>query len=788
MSQIAPPRLLGARVARVEDPRFLLGRATYVGDMVLPRMVHASFVRSPFAHAKILGIDSAAALAMPGVKAVMTGADTVGRAMAMVCDSTLPDCPHSSYPALAIDRVRFVGEAVALIVADDRYLAEDAEDGVDVTYEPLPVVATIEDARREDAPRLHDGWKDNFFIRTAISAGDTDAAFAGAHGTVEFEVANRRHSGIPLECRGMIAEYDPVGRNLTLWTSTQIPHMVRSELANCLGMPENRIRVISPEVGGGFGPKSQLYPEEIAISLVAMQVGRPVKWIEDRREHMLSAFHAREQYHKMKVAYDADGTIRGVRAEVAVDVGAYSVYPWSAAMEPAMAMFIIPGPYRIQNYECEAVGLATNKCPFGAYRGVARSAACFSIERAMDQVAKALGMDRMEVRRRNLIRDEEFPYTSATGMLYDRASLIESLDKVIVEADYEGLKAKQAAAHKEGRFLGIGVATYIEQTAPPADKGLSMNFRWDSATVRMDPSGTVIVQLGTHSHGQGHETTMAQIVADQLAVPLADVRVLFGDTMSTPQGIGTFASRSAVVAGGAAHIAAGKVRDKILEHAAHLLELDAKDLELVGGHARPRGVPSKGLAIRDIARDSHYHPEKFPFGMDPLLEAVGTFDAGPGTYANSSQIILVEVDPDTGKVLILDYFIVEDCGQRINPTIVEGQIHGGIAQGIGGALMEELTYDSDGQLLTTTLLDYLLPSSTDIPFMTLSHLETPSLTSPNGIKGVGEGGAVAPYAIIASAVEDAILHLGEVVVNEVPLTPARVRGFVEMALAAGRGR
>ena len=781
MTSGAQPTLLGARVRRVEDPRFLLGRARYIEDIQVPRMIDAAFVRSPFAHAEIRSVDVTEALAVRGVMAIMHGRDFAGRVKPVVSDAITDGWQTSEFPPLAIDRVRFAGEAVAVVAADNRYLAEDGASLVDVDYEPLPPLASVEAALYPTAAPLHEGWKDNYFLKERLVSGNPKGAFADAYGVAEFEVITRRHNGIPMEGRGCIASYDSIERVLTLWSSTQIPHMLRSELAVCLGMPENRVRVIAPDVGGGFGPKSQLNPEEVAISLLAMEVGRPVRWIEDRREHMLACFHAREHYHSARVAYSEEGELVALSVEVTVDSGAYSVYPWTAAMDAAMSLFIMTGPYRIRNYECEAFAVATNKCPYGAYRGVARSATCLTIERAVDVVADALGMDPVEVRRRNLIRDDEFPYTSASGFVYDNASLIESLDKVCVEADYEGMRERQRRGREEGCLLGIGVVTFIEQTAPSADEGVPLNFRYDSAIVRLDPSGSVTVQLGTHSHGQGHETTMAQIVADQLTVPLDQIRVLYGDTQQTAQGIGTFASRSAVVAGGAAHIASGEVKDMLLERGAHLLEAAVEDVELVAGRVGVRGSGTRGLSVREVARATYYHPEMFPFGWSPLLEAAGTFDSGPGTYANSSQIALIELDAETGRVDILEYHIVEDCGRMINPTIVEGQVHGGVAQGIGGALFEELIYDDEGQLLTTSFMDYLVPGPTELPNFKVTHLETLSPTSPNGIKGMGEGGAIAPYAIIAAAVQDAIRPIGNVFVNELPLTPERVRGFVEQA-------
>jgi aerobic carbon-monoxide dehydrogenase large subunit len=792
MPEAQQPKLLGARVKRVEDPRFLTGRARYVDDIVRPRMLHAAFVRSTIAHAEITGVDSTAAAAHPGVRAVMDGRQMAERALPIVCNSLVPSWQETRYPALAADRVRFVGEAVAAVVADDRYVAEDASELVLVDYAPLPAVASIAEAIADGAPRLHDGWEDNFFVKRHFVGGDPDRAFAEAAGTLQLDLRSNRHSGIPLETRGCIAEYDDAEETLTLWTATQIPHLVRTGLADVLQMPENRIRVIAPDVGGGYGIKGHLFPEEIAVCVLAMEVGRPVKWIEDRREHLLASIHAREHEHRLEVAYTEDGTVLGLRARVYVDCGAYSVYPWTSTMDTGMALGILPGPYRIRHYECEAYSVTTNKCPLGPYRGVSRPAACFSIERAMDEVARATGLDPFEVRRRNLVRPDEFPYQSVTGLVYDSGSFHEALEEVCRQADLDGMRAEQERARAEGRLLGIGFACYTEQTAHTTNefikRGVPIIFGYDTATVRMDPSGKVAVYVSTHSHGQGHETTYAQIVADQLGLGLGDVKVFFGDTASAPYGHGTFASRSAVLAGGASHRAAGKVREMLVDFAAHELEADAADRELGDGEAFVRGAPGRGVKIADLARWAYHRPERLPPGMEPVIEAVASYDADPGTgtFANAAHLTLVEVDPDTGGVDLLRYAVVEDCGRMINPLVVDGQVHGGVAQGIGGALLEELVYDENAQLTTTTFLDYRLPGATDIPRISVSHLETLSPFTIEGIKGMGEGGAIAPGPALASAVEDALRPLGQVFVNELPLTPERVRRFAEQAGAAGR--
>ncbi|MGI9556387.1 MAG: xanthine dehydrogenase family protein molybdopterin-binding subunit, partial [Solirubrobacterales bacterium] len=789
----AQPKLMGARVKRVEDPRFLTGQGRFVDDFAPAGQRHIAFVRSTEAHADITAIDTSAAEQAEGVHEVIVGADLAGLTLPITCNSMYPSWQKTEFHALSPGRVRFAGEAVAAVIAEDRYLAEDAAELVEVSYEPLEPVPSIAAATREGAPRLHAGWEDNFYVKRHVSIGEPDDAFASAHGTLEVDLHTKRHSGIPIENRGVVAEYDRADEVLTLWTSTQIPHLVRTGLADFLQIPENRIRVIGPEVGGGFGIKAHLFPEEIAVAWIAMRSDRPVKWIEDRREHLLASIHAREHEHHLEVAYEDDGTVTAVRAKLFIDCGAYSVYPWTSTMDTGMALGILPGPYRIRHYECEAYSVTTNKCPLGPYRGVSRPQACFSIERAMDEVARALDMDPLDVRRKNTIQSDEFPYESITGLNYDSGSMAESLEKVLELSDYEGLREQQSEARAEGRYLGIGFSHYTEQMAHATQefikRGVPIVFGFDSATVRMDPSGKVLVNVSTHNHGQGHETTYAQVVADELAVPLEDVRVVFGDTSSAPYGHGTFASRSAVLAGGAAIKAAREVREMLVDFAAKELEASAADLEVGEGQISIKGSPQSSVAIADLARWAYWRPEKLPDGMQSAIEAVAAYDADPGTgtFTNAALIALVEVDPNTGGVKALGVWIVEDCGQMINPLVVDGQVHGGVAQGLGGALLEEMVYDEAGNMKTTTLLDYRLPGSTDIPHIEVDHISTPSPFTIEGIKGMGEGGAIGPGPAIAAAVQDALRPLGDVFVNELPLTPERVRRFARIAEGAAGG-
>jgi carbon-monoxide dehydrogenase large subunit len=791
-TQELSPKLVGARVRRVEDPRFLLGRAEYVDDLDRPGLVQAAFVRSPHAHARLRAVDLAPALALPEVVGGLTGAEVLAATELIRADSTTGEWQNSTQPALAAERVLYAGEPVAVVVAADRYAAEDAAEQVAVDYELLPAVASVDAAMREGAPILHEGWTNNAFVKRYLDVGDVDSAFAAADGVVRLRCVTHRHAGVPLEGRVSLADYNPARGELTIWSATQVPHLMRTGLADALRFPEHRLRVIAPDVGGGFGIKANLFPEDVVLCLLALRLERPVKWTEDRREHLLASVHAREHVHEVEAAYRRDGTVLGLRARVRVDIGAYSVWPWTAGIEPGMALGMLPGPYRIQNYRCESWGVATNKCPLGTYRGVARPSACFTTERLMDEVARATGLDPAEVRRQNLVRAGEFPYTSATGMVYDSGSFVESLDKVLAEADYAGLRRLQAEARTQGRYLGIGLATYTEQTAHATiefvKRGGPVVMGYDTATVRMDPSGKVTVMASMQSHGQGMETTLAQLAADPLGVPLEDVVVMHGDSTLSPYGMGTFASRSAVLAGGATVLAARQVRGKLLRLAGSLLEAPVEDLDLGGGECRVRGVPTRSMTVAELARIAYFRVEKLPTGESIGLEATQAYDAPPGTgtFTNSAQLAVVEVDAETGAVTILRYVIVEDCGRVINPLVVEGQIHGGIVQGLGSALFEESIYDAQGQLLNVSFLDYLMPASAEMPAMEIHHLETPSPFTIDGVKGMGEGGAIAPGAVIANAVSDALTPFGSLGANELPITPERVLRLIQEARGNGR--
>ncbi|WP_420618493.1 xanthine dehydrogenase family protein molybdopterin-binding subunit [Candidatus Poriferisocius sp.] len=786
------PRLFGARVPRVEDDRLLKGQGRFVADVDFPGTLSAKFVRSDEASSDICDFDVKEALACEKVRAVFTGDDFAGAEIR--CVSAYEGFQPSAQPILAVGRTRYAGEAMAMVVADDEYAAEDAAEHVMFAYRPLEPVAGLDDVLGEDREPVHSGWVGHAFVRRSMATdGFEEAAGSAAH-QVTVELRNARHGAIPMEGRACVARYDQGSGLFELWTTTQIPHLIRAGLSDALGVAESRIRVISPDVGGGFGVKAQLYPEEVACCLAARELGRPVKWVEDRREHFFASHHSREHRHRVTGYFNDGGILLALEADIAVDMGAYSVFPWTSTMDCGMAMGILPGPYRVAEYSVTGTAYCTNKAPYGAYRGVARPAACFSIERLMDRIARHRGADRTEIRRRNLIGPDDYPWHSASGLVYDSGSLPESLDKALEVGGHNRLLADQAAARAEGRLFGIGLAVFTEQTAHTTrefqQRGVPIVFGYETAKVRLDATGTAVVSASIHDHGQGLETTLAQIAADRLGLSIEDIRVEYGDTDQVAYGAGTFASRSAVLAGGAVVKAVDAVAETLRQVAAHRFEASPADIVIGQGCLSVSGSPGASIEIAELCRLVYQRPESLPRGVEPILEASRTYDADPGTgvYTNAAHLASVEIDPLTGKTMVLSYAIAEDCGPMINPTIVEGQIFGGVAQGIGTALFEEFVYDDEARLLTTTFSDYLIPTMTDIPDFDVAHLETPSPHTIGGLKGMGEGGAIAPGAAIAAAVEDALSAVGDVFVDQLPLTPERVLAWLNQARIQGDGQ
>jgi aerobic carbon-monoxide dehydrogenase large subunit len=780
------PRLVGDRVARREDPRLLTGQGSYVDDHRPARMLYAAFLRSPHAHARIRQLDVSAALELPGVAAVLTGEDLARSSKPVRAASKTPNVKTTSYPPLALGKVRHVGEAVAMVAAASRYLAEDAVERIVVEYEPLPVVQNVESALDPASPVLHDEAGTNLLVSREFARGDVDAALAGAALVVRERFRFHRHTPVCMENRGCLAEYGTASGALTLRSSAQCPGLVRDVLSDLLDIPEHLVRVIATDVGGGFGAKASLYPEEIATCVMARRLGRPVKWIGDRREDLLATTYAWDEIVDAELGLNQDGTIVGLRAEVTADVGGYSIYPWTAAIEPVQTISFLPGPYRVPTYRGRARGVATNKAPLGPYRGVGRPPAVFVIEGLVDRAARRLGLDPTEIRLRNFIRDEDFPYKSPSGIVWDRSSFTESLRKAREALDYKAARDEQARARAAGRWVGIGVASYVELTgigsAIPVSPGMPVSTGTEAATIRFDPAGKVTAVFGVASHGQGLETTLAQIVADEVGVPIEDVRVVHGDTDASPYGTGTYASRSLVLAGGAAILAGRSVREKMLVIAGHLLEADPADVTLADGRYAVRGMPDRSVTVRQIARAAYSGAKQLPKGLEPGLEATRFYDPYYGTASNATHAAMVEIDRATLEVKTLRYVVVEDCGRMVNPLIVDGQVHGGVAQGIGAALLEEIVYDDEGQLLSGTLMDYVVPSACEIPTMEVHHVETPSPVALGGFRGMGEGGTIGAPAAIANAVTDALAPL-QIEIAELPVTPERLFRLIGAARA-----
>ena len=776
-------RYFGQRVKRSEDPRLLTGRGMFVDDIRLPGVAHAALLRSPHAHARILRIDTARAKTAPGVVAVYTRAD-LPETLAEPLPKLIPHhalIHHKTQYALAPEKVRYVGEPVALVIAESRYLAEDAIDLIDVEYEPLPPVVDLTQAAQPDAPLVHEDMGTNVCAHYTQRVGDAEAAFARAAHVFTERFVIDRGTASPMECRGVVARWESGIRQLTVWDSTQAPIRIRNYLSQLLGLPQAQVRVIAPDIGGGFGPKIMMcYPEEILIPWAAMQLGRPVKWIEDRRENFAAMNHEREQIHVASIAVDGDGRILGVRTSFLYDSGAYIPY---GIIVPIVTSTTLPGPYRIPNYHCEFQAVFTNKTIVSPYRGAGRPQGVFVMERLMDRVAKELGLDRTVVRERNFIQPHEFPYE--VGLIYqDNAPLIydsgdypATMRKALEMIGYDRWPQDQERARRGGRHLGLGIACYVEGS------GIGP---YEGCRVTVEPSGKVFAATSVGTQGQGHYTSFAQIVADALTVSVEDVTVVTGDSGAFSWGTGTFASRAAVVAGNAVHLAAQAVREKALKVAATKLEARVEDLEMAGGKVFVRGVPGRAMALAEIAVAANPLRGTIPEEWEqPGLEASRYFAPPRGTFPNGAHACIVEVDVRTGMLTVLKYVVVHDCGRVINPLILDGQIRGGVAQGLGGAFYEKLVYDENGQLLTQTFMDYLLPTAAEVPEVEIGHLETPTPLNPLGVKGAGEAGVIPVGALIAQALDDALAEFG-VRITEMPLSPSRLLEIIGRAEAAMR--
>ena len=775
-------QLVGSRIKRREDPRLIMGRATYVDDIQIPRMTYAAILRSPYAHARILSINVDKAKALPGVVTVLTGADLQGKNVP--CGWTLPDMKVAPHPALAVGKVRYTGDAVAVVVAEERDISRDALDLIEVDYEPLPVVVDAEKAIQPGAPQLHEEVPQNTTFVWKVAGGDAEKAFREAEVVVKERIVNQRLIPNAIEPRGMVAQYNPGSGDLTLWTATQIPHLVRLLLSMVMGLPEQKIRVIAPEIGGGFGSKLYLYPEEVIVATLAKTTGRPVKWIEERRENYVATTHGRDHVQYVEVAAKRDGTITGLRVKCIANMGAY-LSTFAPGIPTILFGLMLSGNYRIPNIFCEVTGVHTNTTLVDAYRGAGRPEATYLVERAVDLTARELGIDPAEIRRRNFVPANAFPHTTATGVTYDSGNYQPTLERALEIVGYQQLRQEQERLRKEGKYLGIGVTTYVEICGMAPSQVLGAVGAgaggWESATVRVHPTGKVTVYSGASSHGQGHETAFAQIVGDGLGVPFEDVEVVHGDTAQVQFGIGTFGSRSAAVGGMAAVMSVNKIEEKAKKIAAFLLEAAEADLVFEGGQFFVKGTPGRGITIQQVALAA-YVPHKYPTGLEPGLEATSFYDPSNFTWPFGSHVAVVEVDPETGIIKLRRYIAVDDCGRIINPLLVDGQIHGGLAQGIAQALFEEAVYDENGQLISGSLMDYAVPKADDLLNFELDRTETPSPVNALGVKGVGEAGTIASSAAIVNAVVDALAPFG-VKHLDMPLKPERVWQAIQQAQA-----
>ena len=776
------PKFVGARIKRREDPALIQGLGQYVDDIPMAGTLHAAFLRSPYAHARITGLHVEAARQHPGVVAVLTGHDILGKVGTIPCVAAAPGLKLPVQHALAVGKVGFVGQPVAVVVAESPSTAQDAVDLIAMDVELLPAVVDPEQAAQPGAPKVHDDFDDNVMFHlygpahppSLTPLGLTDELFRQADRVVSLKITQQRVVPMTMEPRGVLATFDRGRGKLTVWLSTQIPHLVRTFLAQALNMPEHRIQVIAPEVGGGFGAKGQLYPEELLIPYLARTLGRPVKWIERRREHFTSTIHGRGLVEYFDAAVKNDGTLLAVKCKCYCDMGAY-MQLFTPAI-PGFGLILMAGAYNAQAIEFEQIAVFTNKVATDAYRGAGRPEAAYAIERLMDTIARELNLDPAEVRRRNFLRD--FSRPTPAGLLYDSGNYQAALDKALAMVGYEALRAEQQRLRAQGRYLGIGLASYIEICGigpsflmPPGMGG------WESCSIRVEPTGMVTVLTGVSPHGQGSETTYAQLVADALGVPLDHIEVVHGNTDVVPYGIGTFGSRSLAVGGAALQMSVEKIKDKAKQLAAYMLDVRPEDVTYGDGAIYVTADPSRKKTLAEVAfaaTDFNWQSQGgVPAGLEPGLEATSRFEPANGTFPFGTHICVVEVDRETGAVELKRYVAVDDCGNVINPLIVDGQVHGGIAQGLAQALYEEVVYDAHGQLVTGSLMDYAVPKAPMLPTIETDRTVTPTLLNPLGAKGIGEAGTIGSAPAVANAIIDALAPFG-VTHLEMPFKPEKL--------------
>lgn len=769
---------VGASLLRREDTRFLDGTARFVGDIALPRMLDVAFVRSPMAHARVAGI------AADAPRGVFTAADMEG-VSPIVPASSLPGHRVPPYPAMATDKALFVGQILAACVADSRALAEDLAETVIADLDPLPAVASVDAALAPDAPLLHEDWGTNVSVETVLDSGGIDVVAASAPVHVTRDLAMARQAMVPLEGKGVVAEWDPRLEQLVVHSSTQSPHLIRNALSTCLGLEQRRIRVIAPDIGGGFGFKAILQAEEVIVSWLAMRLKRPVRWLEDRFEHLTASANAREHDYRVTAHADEAGRILALDALLRTDAGAYAIWPHTNAFDAVQASGILPGPYRIAHYRIRTQTVATNKPPLAPYRAVARPSACFAMEMIMDAVAREVGRDPVDVRLDNLVPPEAMPYAAVTGKVYDSGDYPACLRRaraMIAEG------AETPPASREPRLVGIGFSMYTEHTAVStatiAPLGIEMLPGCELAATRLLPDGGLEIRVGVQSHGQGMETTLAQIAHEVLGIEIARITVIHGDTGLTPYSTGTYASRAAVMTGGAVADACERLAERLTAIGAHLMQAETSQVSVGGGEI---AGPAGSLPIAEAARTFHLRPDELTEGLlREALETTGTYrpDGDQAPFAYAAHAAKVAVDPELGAVELLDYVVVDDCGTRINPMIVDGQVLGGTVQGIGTALYEECPFGEDGQPTHTTFAEYLVPSAAEVPMIRLAHSETAATMTRFGCKGVGEGGAIAPPAAIANAVNAALAPMGAEVAR-VPVTPRAIIDAIDRAGSGG---
>jgi carbon-monoxide dehydrogenase large subunit len=766
--------MVGASIKRREDPRLVTGTGSYVDDIPQTAIVQMHVVRSTEAHARILGIETARAKQADGVIAILTGKDLKAEfgAPLPVTVCFVPDKKYPNHYPIAVDKVHYVGEPVAIVLASSRAAAQDAAERIEVRYESLPAVLDMEKAIEKGAPILHEELGSNLSYDVKFAAGDIEAAFKEADVKIAQRLLQQRLIPIAVEARGVVADYKTFAGKLTVWSSTQIPHFVKVWLAVILGIPESDVRVVAPEVGGGFGSKIRVYPEEVLTAIASRRLGRPVKWIEDRREDIKSTHHGRAQIWDVEIAARRDGTVLGLRATQWLDLGAYCSQFGTFMV---LGVLVAQGPYKLKAFDGRSIGVFTNTTPTDAYRGAGRPEATFLIERVMDLVARETGVDPVEVRRKNFVPAAEQPFTSLLGLTYDSGDYQVPLKKALELVDYAASRKEQAEKRKQGKYLGIGLSTYLEicglgpAAATQAATGVSL---WGMAVVNVHFTAKVTVITGSSPHGQGHETTLAQVASDVLGIPVQDIDVVHGDTAIGPMGMNTYGSRSTALDGSAVHISAMKVQEKARKIAAHLLEAAEGDVVYENGKAFVKGTPSKAVTIQEIAVAA-FQTNRLPKGMEGGLEATTFFDPTNFVWPFGAHIAVVEVDAETGATSILRYVAVDDCGTRINPMVVDGQLHGGIAQGIGQALFEEAIYDEAGQLRSASLVDYLVPTAADLPSFELGATVTPSPVNPLGTKGIGEAGTIASSPAIINAIVDALAPFGVKDIT-MPATPEKV--------------